>query len=237
VLTQWYSKVYRREYDRSERKPSNWLLSILLVRIQKGQLKPGDYLREQIIAEELGVSRTPVREALRRLESDGLVISEPRFGMVIRDLSYAEVIELYEIREVLERTAAQMSARVITDVELQELEVIQAGMEDARHDSREMALLNHTFHVAILNSAKNRYLWKALESVQKAMLILGPSTMEFPERAETAIEEHRLLLEALRARDATLAEKVMGEHLTNAQRYRLRQFHERATDAYRNTEN
>jgi DNA-binding GntR family transcriptional regulator len=209
----------------------------LLTRIQKGQLKPGDYLREQVIAEELGVSRTPVREALRRLESDGLVISEPRFGMVIRDLSYAEVIELYEIREVLERTAAQMSARVITDVELQELEVIQAGMEAARNDAREMALLNHTFHVAILNSAKNRYLWKALESVQKAMLILGPSTMEFPERAETAIEEHRLLLEALRARDVTLAEKVMGEHLTNAQRYRLRQFHERATDAYRNTEN
>jgi len=209
----------------------------LLTRIQKGQLKPGDYLREQVIAEELGVSRTPVREALRRLESDGLVISEPRFGMVIRDLSYAEVIELYEIREVLERTAAQMSARVITDVELQELEVIQAGMEAARHDAREMALHNHTFHVAILNSAKNRYLWKALESVQKAMLILGPSTMEFPERAETAIEEHRLLLGALRARDVTLAEKVMGEHLTNAQRYRLRQFNERATDAYRNTEN
>lgn len=209
----------------------------LLTQIQRGQLKPGDYLREQAIAEALGVSRTPVREALRRLESDGLVISEPRFGMVIRDLSYAEVIELYQIREVLERTAAQMSARVITEVELQELEVIQSRMEKVRHDAREMALINHTFHVAILNSAKNRYLWKALESVQKAMLILGPSTMEFPERAETAIEEHRSLLDALRARDVTLAEKVMGEHLTNAQRYRLKQFHERATDAYRNTEN
>ena len=209
----------------------------LLTQIQRGQLKPGDYLREQAIAEALGVSRTPVREALRRLESDGLVTSEPRFGMVIRDLSYAEVIELYQIREVLERTAAQMSARVITEVELQELEVIQSRMEKVRHDAREMALINHTFHVAILNSAKNRYLWKALESVQKAMLILGPSTMEFPERAETAIEEHRSLLDALRARDVTLAEKVMGEHLTNAQRYRLKQFHERATDAYRNTEN
>ena len=209
----------------------------LLTQIQRGQLKPGDYLREQAIAEALGVSRTPVREALRRLESDGLVTSEPRFGMVIRDLSYAEVIELYQIREVLERTAAQMSARVITEVELQELEVIQSRMEKVRHDAREMALINHTFHIAILNSAKNRYLWKALESVQKAMLILGPSTMEFPERAETAIEEHRSLLDALRARDVTLAEKVMGEHLTNAQRYRLKQFHERATDAYRNTEN
>ena len=209
----------------------------LLTQIQSGQLKPGDYLREQAIAEALRISRTPVREALRRLESDGLVTSEPRFGMVIRDLSYAEVIELYQVREVLERTAAQMSAHVITEVELQELEVIQTRMEKARHDAREMALINHTFHVAILNSAKNRYLWKALESVQKAMLILGPSTMEFPERAETAIEEHRSLLDALRARDVTLAEKVMGEHLTNAQRYRLKQFHKRATDAYRNSEN
>lgn len=209
----------------------------LITRIQKGLLKPGDYLREQVIAEELGVSRTPVREALRRLESDGLVISEPRFGMVIRDLSYAEVVELYEIREVLERTAAQMSARVITAIELQELELIQGAMEKARHDSREMAVLNHTFHVAVLNSAKNRYLWKALESVQKAMLILGPSTMEFPERADTAIEEHRLLLEALRARDVKKAEQVMGEHLTNAQRYRLKQFHQRAANDYRNTKN
>ena len=209
----------------------------LITRIQKGLLKPGDYLREQVIAEELGVSRTPVREALRRLESDGLVISEPRFGMVIRDLSYAEVVELYEIREVLERTAAQMSARVITAIELQELELIQGAMEKARHDSQEMAVLNHAFHVAVLNSAKNRYLWKALESVQKAMLILGPSTMEFPERADTAIEEHRLLLEALRARDVEKAERVMGEHLTNAQRYRLKQFHQRAANVYRNTEN
>ena len=209
----------------------------LITRIQKGLLKPGDYLREQVIAEELGVSRTPVREALRRLESDGLVISEPRFGMVIRDLSYAEVVELYEIREVLERTAAQMSARVITAIELQELELIQGAMEKARHDSREMAVLNHVFHVAVLNSAKNRYLWKALESVQKAMLILGPSTMEFPERADTAIEEHRLLLEALRARDVEKAERVMGEHLTNAQRYRLKQFHQRAANVCRNTEN
>jgi len=209
----------------------------LITRIQKGLLKPGDYLREQVIAEELGVSRTPVREALRRLESDGLVISEPRFGMVIRDLSYAEVVELYEIREVLERTAAQMSARVITAIELQELELIQGAIEKARHDSREMAVLNHAFHVAVLNSAKNRYLWKALESVQKAMLILGPSTMEFPERADTAIEEHRLLLEALRARDVKKAEQVMGEHLTNAQRYRLKQFHQRAANDYRNTKN
>lgn len=209
----------------------------LITRIQKGLLKPGDYLREQVIAEELGVSRTPVREALRRLESDGLVISEPRFGMVIRDLSYAEVVELYEIREVLERTAAQMSARVITTIELQELELIQEAMEKARDDSREMAVLNHAFHVAVLNSAKNRYLWKALESVQKAMLILGPSTMEFPERADTAIDEHRSLLEALRARDAEKAEGVMGEHLINAQRYRLKQFHQRAANVYRNTEN
>jgi DNA-binding GntR family transcriptional regulator len=73
--------------------------------------------------------------------------------------------------------------------------------------------------------------------VQKAMLILGPSTMEFPERADTAIEEHRLLLEALRARDVEKAERVMGEHLTNAQRYRLKQFHQRAANVYRNTEN
>ena len=172
-MTFLYSKVYRKEYDRSERNQAIGCYQQLLTQIQRGQLKPGDYLREQAIAEALGVSRTPVREALRRLESDGLVISEPRFGMVIRDLSYAEVIELYQIREVLERTAAQMSARVITEVELQELEVIQSRMEKVRHDAREMALINHTFHIAILNSAKNRYLWKALESVQKGNAHLG----------------------------------------------------------------
>lgn len=205
----------------------------LLLSIQRGQLKPGDYLREQVLAEELGVSRTPVREALRRLEAEGLLQSEPRFGMVIRDLSYAEVIELYEVREMLERSAARMCARVITDVELTELETIQSDMEAARHDAREMAVHNHTFHMAVLHGAKNRYLLKALEGIQKAILILGPSTMRFPERADTAIAEHRHLLDALKRRDPDQAEAVMGAHIINAQRYRLKQFHERETDAFR----
>lgn len=209
----------------------------LVARIQRAIIKPGDYLREQVLAESLGVSRTPVREALRRLESDGVVYSEPRFGMVVRDLTYAEVVELYEVREVLERTAAGMSAKVITEIELQELELIQFKIESSRSEPHEMSVLNHTFHMAVLNSAKNRYLWKALETVQKAMLILGPSTMEFPERAEAAIEEHRSLLNALRERDSEVAEKVMATHLNNAQRYRLRQINERTTNDYRNSKN
>ena len=102
--------------------------------IKAGTLKPGDRLTEADLARRLGLSRTPVREAIRQLESDGLVTHVPRVGAAMRKLDYREVSELYEMRAVLEATAARFAARAASDIELTELETINDEMRAARDD-------------------------------------------------------------------------------------------------------
>ena len=196
----------------------------LIDRLQAGAIQPGDYLREQQLAEEFGISRTPVREALRKLETEGLLVSEPRLGMRVRVLDYTEVIEIYEVREVHERAVARIAAVKATDIELAELKNIQASFEKAKNNSGKMAALNQQFHFALLQMAKNRFLTKAVESMQRTMLVLGPSTLTEPKRANTAIKEHRALIQALEKRDADKAESIMSTHLQNAQQSRIRQY-------------
>lgn len=195
----------------------------LILGLQQASIRPGDYLREQVLAKEFGVSRTPVREALRKLETEGLVNSEPRLGMRVRALDYAEVIELYEVREVHERAVARIAATKANEIELSELKSLQADLELVKDDPTKMAALNLRFHISLLQMAKNRFLTRAVETMQRTMLLLGPSTLNDPKRAQTAIKEHRALIKALDARDADKAEAVMSEHLQNAQRTRIRQ--------------
>jgi len=164
-----------------------------------------------------------VREALRKLETEGLVQSEPRLGMQVRSLDYSEVIELYEVREVHERAVARLAALKATDIELTEIKALQKDLEAAKSDPRVMAPLNLRFHTALLYMAKNRFLTGAVESMQRTLLLLGPSTLSDPTRAKTAISEHRALIKAIESRDADKAELIMTEHLQNAQRSRIRQ--------------
>jgi len=196
----------------------------LIHRLRIGAVSPGDYLREQSVAAEFGVSRTPVREALRKLETQGLLVSEPRLGMRIRSLDYAEVIELYEVRLVHERAVARIAAAKATDVELLELKDVQAALEKVKNNAGKMATLNQKFHFALLQMAKNRFLTRAVESMQRSMLLLGPSTLKDTKRASVAISEHRAIIQALEKRDSDQAESIMTTHLQNAQRSRIRQY-------------
>lgn len=194
----------------------------LVADIRAGMLKPGDRLTETELAQRLGISRTPVREAIRQLESDGLVAHVPRVGTVVRTLDYAEITELYEMRAVLESTAARFAARAASDVELAELEAINAEMA-AASDARTLSEANQQFHAVLLNAARNRFLVKSVEAVQKTLLILGPSTMEEGSRAVEAIAEHGRLLDALRAHDCDTSEAIMRAHIEAAHRARLQQ--------------
>ena len=200
----------------------------LIREIRSGTLRPGDRLLETELALKLGISRTPVREAIRKLEADGLVVHVPRSGAAIRKLDYLEVTELYEMRAVLEATAARLAARVASEVELLEMEALNAEMADAQGDGPALYDLNRQFHRVLLDAARNRYLAQSLNALQKTMLILGPSTMEEAGRAEQALAEHTILLAALRARDEAGAETAMRDHLQAAHRMRLRQL--RKTD-------
>jgi DNA-binding GntR family transcriptional regulator len=202
----------------------------LIAEIRTGQLTPGDRLTETDLATRLGISRTPVREAIRALEADGLVDHQPRAGARIRKLDYAEVTELYEMRVVLEGTAARFAARAAYDSELTELEEITEDMAAAHDDPERIYHANRHFHSVLLNAARNRFLIRSVEAVQKTLLILGRSTLEEADRARGAIGEHRAILSALRAHDGDAAEAAMRTHIEAAHKARLRQLRQRAAE-------
>ncbi|WP_428927397.1 GntR family transcriptional regulator [Marinibacterium sp. SX1] len=196
----------------------------LIEDIKAGHVRPGDRLTETDLANRLGLSRTPVREAIRQLESDGLVTHVPRVGATMRKLDYREVSELYEMRAVLEGTAARFAARAASDIELAELEAINDEMRRVQADVIPLQEANRQFHAVLLEAARNRYLVRAVEAVYKTLLILGPSTMEEAARAAEAIAEHDRVIDALRARDGSTAETAMRAHIEAGHRARLRQF-------------
>jgi DNA-binding GntR family transcriptional regulator len=193
----------------------------LLGEIREGRLGPGERLRETDLAKRLGVSRTPVREAIRQLEADGIVAHVPRQGATVRTLDYAEVMELYEMRAVLESTAARLAARAASDIEIDELEDMNRALENLGNGP-EAFVLNRQFHAALLDAAKNRFLSRAMAGLHKTLMILGPTTLADPERAAQAVDEHLAVLDALRARDGARAESAMRTHIERAQRVRVR---------------
>ncbi|WGV17356.1 GntR family transcriptional regulator [Fuscovulum ytuae] len=199
----------------------------LLEEIRMGTLPPGARLRETELAERLGISRTPVREAIRQLEADGLVAHLPRQGATIRSLDHAEVVELYEMRAVLEGTAARLAARAASEIELAELAALNAELaaSPAGPDAREV---NRQFHRSLLDAARNRFLLKSMSALQKTLLILGPTTLADPDRAVAAVAEHAAVLAALEARDGAAAEAAMRTHVGAALSARLRGMRGRA---------
>jgi DNA-binding GntR family transcriptional regulator len=194
--------------------------------IRQGRLAPGSRLTETEIAQRLNISRTPVREAIRRLEAEGLVQHLPRAGAVVRQLDHAEVMELYEMRAVLDGTAARLAARTATGGELDELAAINDTMAQAAAPT-DLARANALFHTLLRDAARNRFLVGSMRSLDAVLLLLGPSAMHLPDRAREAVGEHRQVLAALAARDGAAAEAAMRRHLERAQRIRLQMLRQR----------
>jgi len=200
----------------------------LLGEIRVGALGPGARLTETDLARRLNISRTPVREAIRQLEADGLVVHQPRVGATIRTLDYSEVMELYEMRTVLEGTAARLAARSASEVEIAELAAINEEMRAPGLSGQRLFTLNQQFHLTMLDAARNRYLSRSVEALQKTLLILGPSTLEEASRATEVVGEHDGVLEAMRARDGATAEALMRRHMEASHKARLRQLRRRS---------
>ena len=190
--------------------------------VRDGVLKPGDRIIEAALAEELGVSRTPVRDAIRRLEAEGLVDYEPRAGAVVAKLDRRAITELYEMREVLEGTAARLFTRHASELEVRELLDL---LEQERHlqgKPQELAAHNLRFHAHIHRGGHNRFLERALRAVNAVRWLLGPTQMFSPERARQSLGEHTELVQAIRRRDLDLAESVARKHLQSAQLRRMK---------------
>jgi DNA-binding GntR family transcriptional regulator len=201
--------------------------SSLLARIQQGELAAGDFLVEAELARGLGVSRTPVREAIRRLAAEGLVLTEGHRRAVVRGFDEDTVAELYELRARLEGYAARRAATRIRPDELAELRELAAAMEacmgngdrgapDAAGASR-FADLNDRFHQVILDAARAPHLAGALRPLlQIQLLLLQRYRHRIAEHLERSCWHHRELLRALSLGDPELAEQQMRLHMLSA---------------------
>ncbi|MEL7092696.1 MAG: GntR family transcriptional regulator [Pseudomonadota bacterium] len=194
----------------------------LMQALESGIYKPGDRLRETEVAERLSLSRTPVREALRRLEAENIIEHRPRVGAVIRKLGQTEVVELYEMRLVLERTAAEMAAKHAAEAEIDGLGALNDDIAQSLGDSARAAAINQKFHAAIYLAARNRFLLDAARAVNNALLLLGPTTLADSNRIETVVRQHTQIIDAIGAGDIEAAGAAAEAHLQTSLRYRLK---------------
>jgi DNA-binding GntR family transcriptional regulator len=192
--------------------------------IQAGTFEPGQRMMETEVADWLKMSRTPARDAMRRLENEGLLVHEPRLGLVIATLDHAAVIELYTMREVLEGTAARLAARYASELEVEQLLELIAVEKKLKGKYDELAEHNQRFHRALRQAAHNRFLLRALITVRDSMGLLGKSQMTLPHRAAAALKEHEQIVRAIEKRDADAAEAAARAHVRAAQRERIKSF-------------
>jgi len=189
--------------------------------IVENRYRPGQRLVEQRIAEELGVSRTPVREALRMLGAEGLVVSERNRGAMVRPLSATEVVDLYGLRIRLESYAVEVATERATDAELDELVAAADGFGDTRRavdvDSiegvRQIHEANRRFHDAIVTAARHPRLAAMLARTVDIPLVFQAFRTFSPADIERSDTFHHLIAEAMCRRDAPRAGALMAEHI------------------------
>ncbi len=179
------------------------------------RLKPGSKLSVPRLAEQLRVSRTPVKESLERLARDGLVTILSNRGAYVAILHRADVNEIYQMREVLEGLAAGLAAPNVDTKLLLELRRLLSEGEAAvgKGDIWTHANIDLTFHRLIRERAENRRLLRALESLQNQIRVVLRTSATIPGRMEKALAEHRRILSALEARDPTQAEDAARDHV------------------------
>lgn len=188
---------------------------VLRQAIVTGHLRPGARLVQEQLANELGVSRTPLREALRRLEQEGLVRVSGNRGLAVTELSPEGLLDNYDVREVLDGLAARLAAARISPGEQAELQSLhQRSAESIEEwDPEEWMASNAEFHRFILRCAHSPALDRAMPAGRMSGQLLFPGLFLHPEHAADAFEDHAQIIEALRARDEAGAEEAARRHV------------------------
>ena len=186
--------------------------------ILDGKYNEGDSLTEMKIAEELNVSRTPVREAIRQLELEGLVESIPNKGSIVKGISKKDMKDIYGIRIVLEELAGTWAVDNITDEEINELQEVYELMEfyTPRGDIEQLAKLNTKFHEIIYSATKSNILNQTLKDFQFYIKWVRREVISKPGRKEEALEEHYRILLGFKQRSKEMVKESLNVHLRNS---------------------
>jgi len=208
-----------RAYPASDRKPTPY--ERLTQAIMSGELPAGQPLVETALAEWCQVSRTPIREALTRLEQDGLVVRGER-GLMVRERSPEEILDIYETRIVLEAMAARVAATRRSYLDIMALRRIAQRLEDLDiTDELAMAEGNREFHRAVRRASHNESLSDLLQRLDLHVARYPSTTLSQPGRWDEANREHRGIIDAIEKQDPELAHQRTAEHFTHARELRL----------------
>ena len=195
--------------------------SLILAAIDDGVYKPGDRLVESELAERFGVSRTPVREALQRLETQSVLTRDGR-SLIVASLDHNQLAELYVVRAELEGLAARLAAKHATAEEVRVLR----GMVDADRrltgDPSALSRANKRFHRQLHLASHNRFLVRQLDLVHRSMALLATTSFEAEGRGKAALDEHQAIVEAIARGDGEAAEAALQAHISLAFETRLK---------------
>ena len=192
---------------------------LLRQRIFLRELEPGSWIDELKIAEEYGISRTPLREALKVLAAEGLVTMKVRRGAYVTEVSTQDLTDVYHLLSLLESDAAGVVADKASDAELAELVAMHAELEEAAKPGMANAdaffAVNERFHMRLLEIANNRWRDQLVADLRKVMKLNRHNSLLKTGRIQESLEEHRAVMAALTSRNATETVKRMREHFTN----------------------
>ena len=194
---------------------------LIVEAIDVGVYGPGDRLVESELAERFGVSRTPIREALQRLETQAMLTRDGR-SLIVASLDHNQLSELYIVRAELEGLAAQLAAKHASPEEVRVLfDLIEADRAIANDPTR-LARANRRFHHQLHLASHNKYLMSQLDLVHQSMVLLGNTSLAADGRGDQALDEHHAIVQAIEAGDEAAADAAVKKHLSYAFEMRLK---------------
>jgi GntR family transcriptional regulator, rspAB operon transcriptional repressor len=213
--------VFSGQHDR--RKVTDWVYEELKVAIVELRLAPGNPLREATLAEQLGVSKTPVREAITRLEQEGLVETTSFKGAVVSDYSRQDLIEIYELRELLETAAVRIAAESMDDESRARLKrLADESQKLKKGNAARLATLISQFDDVLFDQVHNSRIKALIENLRAHLTRIGHLTEGIPGRIEASVDEHERIVEAIVANDPVVAEKHLRDHIRSVRDDQLR---------------
>jgi DNA-binding GntR family transcriptional regulator len=199
----------------TDKQPAQDAYSLILEAIDSGLYRPGDRLVESELADRFGVSRTPIREALQRLETQSLLARDGR-SLIVASLDHNQLAELYVVRGTLEGLAARLAARHATPEEVRVLRDMLEADRVLVNDPKALSRANRRFHKQIHLASHNRFLVQQLDLVHRSMALLAITSIAAEGRSQDTLLEHEEIVRAIEAGDGDAADRALRDHISKA---------------------